>query len=103
MFTLLVTAIVSAQLPTIKASSKKVDINDGGQLSQGNWILNPELELDIYKTKVEKGTKLVTFYTDQDSISFNVERGKTYDFVILLNEKDSCRHQINTIPDFNFT
>ena len=103
LFTLLVTAIVSAQLPTIKASSKKVDINDGGQLSQGNWILNPELELDIYKTKVEKGTKLVTFYTDQDSISFNVERGKTYDFVILLNEKDSCRHQINTIPDFNFT
>jgi len=94
---------LNAQVPIIKATSDKVDIYDGGNWSKGNWTLAPELNPDVYKTRVDGKDKKVAFYTDVDSISFIVEPNKTYDFIILLNGKDTCRHQINTIPNFEFT
>ncbi|MEL7120181.1 MAG: DUF4932 domain-containing protein [Bacteroidota bacterium] len=83
------TTLAHAQMPVIKASSSSVDIRDGDYLSKGNWTLMPDLKPDPYETTVEK-SKTVTFYTDIDSISFKVKPNKTYDFVILLNGKDSC-------------
>jgi hypothetical protein len=38
----------------------------------------------------------VTFYTDLDSISFQVTRGSTHDFVILLDGRDSALTRIAT-------
>ncbi len=93
----------SNKVPIIKATSDKVDINDDGNWSRGNWTLAPELKPDIYKTAVNSENKKVSFHTDIDSISFIVEPKKTYDFLILLNEKDTCWQQISTIPNFEFT
>jgi hypothetical protein len=94
---------VNIEIPVINATSEKVDIYDGGNWSRGNWTLSPDLKPDIYKTKVNGENKKVSFYTDMDSITFIVEPKKTYDFIILLNKKDSCFHQINTIPNFEFS
>ena len=78
-------------LPVIKANSEMVDIKDDDVLKEKYWRIVPSDPLDVYTTSGKK----VTFYTDMDSISFeiNPEAG-TYDFVILLNEKDSARTQI---------
>jgi len=77
-------------LHVIQANSKIVDIKDGKTLKKGTWTIVPQTRPDIYKTS----GKRVTFYTDRDSISFIVKPGRTYNFVILLNGKDSAFTQI---------
>jgi len=83
------------ELPIIQASSMQVDIEDDDVLMENAWLIAPEEELDVYTTSAKK----VTFYTDIDSISFeiNPEVG-TYDFIILLNGKDSAKTQIKYEP-----
>lgn len=88
---------------SIHATSNKVDIKDGEFLTKGNWTLSPQTKPDIYKTDVKIASKKkVTFYTDLDSISFDVENNKIYNFNIILNQKDTCWTQINTMPTFKF-
>ncbi|MCK9422094.1 MAG: transglutaminase domain-containing protein [Bacteroidales bacterium] len=74
----------------IKANSKIVDIKDGTIFKKGNWTIVPEAKPDVYKTSSER----VTFYTDLDSISFKVKPKHEYNFIILLNGKDSAFTQI---------
>jgi hypothetical protein len=78
-------------LPMIRANSTQVDIKEDNVLKKNEWQIVPEICLDIYQTSAKE----VTFYTDIDSISFiiNPRIGK-YDFIILLNGKDSARTQI---------
>jgi hypothetical protein len=84
------------QLPIIKATLKVVDIRDGDDFQKGNWNISPEIRPDIYNVERFKGRKRVTFITDIDSISFEVEPQKTYDFIILLNNKDTAYTQFST-------
>ena len=77
-------------LPVIKANSKSVDIRDGDKLNKNAWNISPEIKPDIYTTSNKK----VTFYTDIDSITFFIKHKKVYDFIILLNNKDTALTQI---------
>lgn len=89
------TVMAQKKLPVIKASSTQVDIKDDGDLQKNAWRIEPETNPDVYTTSAKK----VTFYTDIDSISFNVDpKIGTYDFVILLNGKDSARTQVKYQP-----
>jgi len=81
----------------IKASSNKVDVKDGGIYQKSVWNLSPEANPDIYYPLEPIREKRITFYTDTDSISFSIVSGKIYDFIILLNNKDTCHTQISTI------
>ena len=79
------------ELPVVRSNSVRIDIKDDNVLKKSYWTIVPELEIDVYTTKGKK----VTFYTDVDSISFNINpKIKEYDFIIVLNEKDSARTQI---------
>lgn len=87
---------VNAQvgLPAIKSNSNKVTIRDGDILKKDGWNLAPEAKPDVYETTVKKGTKKrVEFITDIDKISFEVEAGKTYDFIIQKGDA-KCYTQI---------
>lgn len=88
------TILAQKKIPIIKANSKNVDIKDDNQLRKNAWTIVPEEKLDVYKTSAKK----VTFYTDVDSISFKIDPKKQYDFIILLNGKDSARTQIKYLP-----
>ena len=77
-------------LPIIRATSKIVDIRDGDDFKKATWTISPNLKPDIYQTN----NKNVTFYTDTDSISFKVKPNQKYNFIILLNGKDSAYTQI---------
>jgi C-terminal processing protease CtpA/Prc len=85
-------------LPIVKANTKTVDIKDGAVLQKGIWNLTPKAKPDIYYALEAENEGKVTFYTDIDSISFNVTPGHTYDFIILLNNKDTCYTQISSLP-----
>jgi hypothetical protein len=84
-------------LPVIKAKSKKVDVRDGKVFQKGVWNLTPEAKPDIYQALEPIFEKRITFYTDIDSIAFDVAPGKSYDFLIVLNGKDTCYTRISTI------
>jgi AraC-like DNA-binding protein len=99
---LLTAQTVLGQLPVIKASSKKVSINDGGYLDKDVWNLNPKFRPDVYTADRTRQAKWVTFYTDIDSIRVKVKRGTKFDFIILLNGTDSCYTRIaSAIPSVN--
>lgn len=90
---------ISAQqkLTIIKATSGKADVKDGEVYQKGIWNLSPESKPDIYYVLEPIHEKNITFYTDSDSISFNIFPGNNYDFIILLNDKDTCYTRISTI------
>ena len=98
-FLLAQSIFAQAGLPVIKATSKSVAINDGGFLDKNAWTLSPKIRPDIFTADRTRKTKWVTFYTDIDSIKVKVRPGTRYNFVVLLNGKDSCYTQIaSAIP-----
>jgi len=95
---------ISAQskLPVIKATSKKASINDGGYFDKNGWNLSPATKPDVFTADRTRKTKWVTFYTDIDSIRVKVKPGTRFNFIVLLNGKDSCYTQIaSAIPPEN--
>jgi hypothetical protein len=90
------TSPVKAQnkLPVIRSGIPAISIRDGKALSEKSWQLNPKSKPDVYFVQAPEGKRKVTFITDQDSISFITVYGKSYDFIILLNGKDSCLTRI---------
>lgn len=82
-------AFAQTKLPVIKAGKETALILDGENL-RINWKLDPGLKPDVYYVNVPRKHGKVTLRTDQDKISFKTKYGETYDFVVLLNQKDSC-------------
>lgn len=87
-------SFAQAKLPVIKATSKSVSINDDGFLDKNAWSLSPGIRLDVYTADRTRQPKWVTFYTDIDSIRVKVKPGSRFNFVVVLNGKDSCFTQI---------
>jgi hypothetical protein len=100
---LLVCPIIFAQQEQliIRATSNKADIKDGDIYQKAIWNLSPEAKPDIYYALAPVVPKKITFYTDIDSISFNIVPGARYSFIILLNNRDSCYTQIATSRPVN--
>lgn len=101
-FVLFVVALnsVSAQknLPIIKATSNLVDIKDGKKFQKSSWTIVPEAKPDVFTTS----SKEVVFYTDIDSIKIKVKQDENwkYDFIVLLNGKDSAYTQVQFKPSY---
>lgn len=81
-------------LPVIYATSTTVNIRDGDKMQKSVWNLSPAIKPDIYYSLESERNKKITFYTDIDSISFNVEHYKNYDFLVVLNKVDTCYTRI---------
>lgn len=86
------TTFAQTKLKVIKATSTSVDIKDDNDPVRKNaWTVMPNEKLDVYATSAKK----VTFYTDQESISFNVDpKVGEYNFIILVNGTDTARTQV---------
>jgi hypothetical protein len=81
-------------LRVIKSTSSIVSIQDGEQYRANIWRLVPEIKPDVYEAQLKDGKPhRVTFITDLESISFWVELGKKYDFIIQRGD-DLCYTQI---------
>lgn len=91
------TVFAQQKLPIITATSGKVDVRDGEVFQKAVWNLSPDVKPDVYYALEPVSEKRITFYTDTDSISFNVVAGKKYDFLIVLNNTDTCYTRISTM------
>jgi len=94
-FFLLLVIKGQGSLPLINANSKQVKVRDGEVLKENFGIIVPEAKPDIYFVDFPRKDHRVTYITDTDSISFDVKFGNHYDFIILLNGKDSCYTRIS--------
>jgi hypothetical protein len=90
------------KLPIVQADAGQAKIYERGKPAS-NWYLNPKIKLDVFTTDKLIGTKLITFKTDVDSISFKLKPGQQKDFVVLLNGKDSCFTRIKGAELKNFS
>jgi hypothetical protein len=97
-FALIVLAAAAAaqdgKLPVIKSNSRIVSIRDGEKMKPDSWTLTPEVKPDVYEAQLIDGkAHKVEFITDVESISFIVEEGKKYDFIIRYGN-ELCHTQI---------
>jgi hypothetical membrane protein len=89
-------------LPTIRAASTRVDIRVGNEyFAKGGWTLDSTKKPDLFSigSKWLYETKKVTFITDVDSITFDVQPNSKHNFIILLKERTPCYIQIATLPN----
>jgi hypothetical protein len=83
-------------LPTIRANSKKVDVKIDGKtiyedFNNSWWQIDPSAKPDIYKT--DKIGSRISFHTDIDSISTEINEDTKFDFII-IRKKDTAYTQI---------
>lgn len=90
------------KIPAIKASSKTCYIKEGNE-EKTKWNLDPKTKPDLYVTNKSPRGKTVTFYTNQDSLTVKLKPGQKSDFVVVLNEKDSCYTRIECPPLKDFS
>ena len=92
----LLTIAANAQdkLPVIKSTVSVISIQDGEVLKKNYWTLAPDAKPDVYEADLIDGKPHnVTFITDTDAISFMVEIGRKYDFIIQRGD-ELCYTQI---------
>ncbi len=77
-------------LPILHADTDQISIQDGEILRVNYWSASSTIPLDIYKADKTKLTKVVTFISGIDSLSFELKAREEIDFIILLNGKDTC-------------
>lgn len=82
-------------LPLLRAHTNQVDIQDGDQLLKGAWRVDPSVPLDVYDVRRSVQGKKVTFISDLEVLSFDVQPGQAYDFTILLDGQ-ACRTRLST-------
>lgn len=84
-------------LPIIRTNEKALPIfEDGAVKPTGWWIINPKIRPDVYETSAKK---LFFMNEKRDTLSFNIERGGVYDFIILQNGCDTAYTRIKWITD----
>lgn len=84
-------------LPVLRAGRPVLDVRDGAQWMKGVWAAAPSAQPDVFDVRRGPLPRRVTFVSDMDSLSFDVGRGETHDFVVLLANGDSCLTRISSL------
>ncbi|MCC6372949.1 MAG: retropepsin-like domain-containing protein [Bacteroidia bacterium] len=90
---------VSAQInaPVIKANSSQVAIRDGneGKTKFWNHLIKSSKPIKYHLAK-NQSVRRVVFYTDMDSIVFQVAPESDYNFRVALHKSDTCHVTLTT-------
>jgi hypothetical protein len=81
-------------IPIVKATSKKAYFIEGTDTDRRNWNLDPKAKPDVHIIDKISKSKWIVFHTDIDFIRVKINPGQKFDFIVLLNGKDSCYTQI---------
>jgi hypothetical protein len=95
-------ALAQTKLPVIKAASKKALIVEGED-DRYNWYLDPKTKPDIHTISKILRPEWIKFYTDIDSIKVKIKPNENFDFIVLLNNKDTCYTRIESLPIKNYS
>lgn len=82
----------------ILLSDKDEVLIQDGDNAPIKWGVNSAIQLDVY-TSSQIG-EIVTFYSEIDSLSFLVHPDSIYNFVILLEGRDSAYSQVRYKPSY---
>src|SRR5258708_1655631 len=104
LFLLLMSLFSFAQkkLQVISAGSKKALIIERDK-DKYNWNLSPGISPDIHIITKSVKPKWIRFYTDIDSIKVKIKPNEQFDFIVLLNNKDTCYTRIESLPIRNYS
>lgn len=86
-------AIAQTNLPVLKAENSPVGLSEDG--FEQPWFVNSKLRPDVKKTSA----KNIVFRSAIDTLSFKLEKGGTFDFVILINGSDSAFTRVEWVSD----
>jgi Aspartyl protease len=91
-------SLAQQKIKLVKATSQKISIKDGNKPISKDWNwLGTNKKPTIFELEKNKQKRKVVFYTDIDSIVFDVESNKNYNFKVLLNSKDTCYARLTTV------
>ena len=82
------------RLPVIHSGTYNASIMDGKHVKT-DWHLDPKTKPDIYYVNIPRMNSKVIFATDKEKLSFNTRFGRDYDFLIVVNNKDTCQIRIS--------
>jgi hypothetical protein len=90
-------AFTQSVLSILKANSTKVVIKDGweGKTRYWNHLVKSQSPI-VYHLAKNSTKRQVTFYTDIDSLSLQVEAESDYPLKVLLNTSDTCNVILTT-------
>jgi hypothetical protein len=95
-------AFAQESLPVIRATSAKAAIYMQDRPGR-RWNIEPAQKLDVFETPKMATQEQIRFKTDSDSIVFTLKPGTHKDFVVLLNDKDSCLTRIQSPALLDFS
>ncbi|MFD2566741.1 transglutaminase domain-containing protein [Pseudotenacibaculum haliotis] len=84
--------------PVIQASSVQTEYKIDTQWHVGWWSIAPQVAHDTLKIQCINNPEKFVFKTDKDSIAFDVEEGKSYDFYVHLKDSVYAHTIITGIP-----
>jgi Domain of unknown function (DUF4932) len=82
------------KLIVIKSNGLTASLRVDKDYYKDAWNISPQVKPDVQEIPVHEKPVSVSFVTDIDSIHFLVEAGKQYNFIVLVNGKDSAYTQI---------
>lgn len=89
-----------SEVPVIYANDKMASFYQEGENDEANWIISPELNPDDYVIFVPEGEKIkIHFKTDVDSLSYVLKPGEIFEFLVLLNNKDTAYTRLIAAPE----
>lgn len=80
-------------LSVLKTNDKVLRITVDGKVQRAPWMINPSIRPDIFQTSGKK----VMFESRIDSITFDIDKGGCYDFVVVTNQGDSAMTRIQWV------
>lgn len=83
-------------LPVLRTTQPTLSIREGQSLYRDIWGVSSAVKPDVFTTQPFTGKKRLVFYSDVDSLVLWVRPQKTYDFVVLVNGRDSAYTRIST-------
>lgn len=90
-------AIVAQQtIPTIRSTKQEVLLKFNNDSIV--WYIEPHKNPDIFYIGSTLKAKQVWFITDVDSLYFNIEAGKKYDFIVRYNNQN-CNSRIQALEN----
>ena len=90
--------VIDVKSKVINANSKTASLRAGENYWENVWQISPKINPHTWYVMPEPNNSIkATFITDIDSISFDVKEKETYEFQILLNQKDTAVTQIKGV------
>lgn len=83
-------ALGQRALPFIRATSIQAVILEGKNAEPTDWRLDPGAKPDVHVISKSPKPARVWFCTDIDTLKTTLKPGQKFDFIVLLNGKDSC-------------